>query len=206
MIVGTFPYSCLSPHDRGPRMPTPELSTPSFAACPTPHYLLLVGMPGEPQTRLRQDLESRGLRISLAKDGGQAHASFSMRKPDAVVIDLLLPGESGFEVCEWMKRSEPGIPVVILTEIEMPEARELAGHVGADDYLISPCEADVLIEHLKIANQLNWEKTHLEQPKEAGRVRFQCRCGKKLKVSTSHRGKSMSCPNCGETLTVPQHD
>ena len=173
---------------------------------PLPHQLLLVGKPDELQNRLRRDLESRGFHVTLAKDGGQAHASFAMRKPDLVLLDIMLTGESGFEVCEWMKRTEPGIPVLFLTEIDLPEARELAEHVGADDYLISPCPCDTLIEQMKIANQKTWEKTHLEQPKEPGRVRFQCRCGKKFKVSNSHRGKSMSCPSCGEPLVVPRHD
>jgi DNA-binding response OmpR family regulator len=184
----------------------PDLAQHTLATCPDPHQILLVGKPDASQSRLQRELEARGFHVTLAKDGGQAHASFSMRKPDLVVLDILLPGESGFEVCEWMKRTEPGIPVVILTEIDLPEARELAGHVGADDYLVAPCDFDFLVGQIRIANQKTWEKMHLEQPKEPGRVRFQCRCGKRLKVSTSHRGKSMTCPNCGEPLIVPRHD
>jgi two-component system, OmpR family, response regulator len=187
-------------------MVQPDLSQRSLAACPIPHQILLVGKPDGEQARLKRELDARGFHVTLAKDGGQAHASFAMRKPDLVLLDILLPGESGFEVCEWMKRNEPGIPVVILTEIDLPEARDLAEHVGADGYLISPCDGDVLVEHIKVANQKTWEKTHLEQPKEPGRVRFQCRCGKRLKVSATHRGKSMTCPNCGEPLIVPRHD
>lgn len=183
--------------------PFPERS---LSACPTPHQLLLVGQFDGTLADLRRDLEGHGFHITHAKDGGQAHASFAMHKPDFVLLDVLLPGESGFEICEWMKLSEPGIPVVFLTAIDMPEARELATHVGADEYLIAPCELDYLIEQIKVVNQKTWEKTHLEQPKEPGRVRFQCRCGKRLKVSTSHRGKSMTCPKCGEPLVVPRHD
>lgn len=187
-------------------MVSPDPSLNLLGSCPIPHHVLLVGKPDAEQARLKRDLEARGFHVSLSKDGGQAHASFVMRKPDVVLLDLLLPGESGFEVCEWMKRTEPGIPVVILTELDLPEARELAEHVGADDYLISPCDGNQLVEQMKIANQKTWEKTHLEQPKEPGRVRFQCRCGKKLKVSSTHRGKSMTCPSCGEPLMVPRHD
>jgi DNA-binding response OmpR family regulator len=187
-------------------MAKPDSALDSLAACPVPHHVLMVGKPDPEQARLKRDLESRGFHVSLSKDGGQAHASFVMRKPDVVVLDILLPGESGFEVCEWMKRTEPGIPVLILTELDLPEARELAEHVGADDYLIAPCDGTDLVEHMTLANQRTWEKTHLDQPKEPGRVRFQCRCGKKLKVSSTHRGKSMTCPNCGEPLIVPRHD
>src|SRR5688572_31000867 len=98
-------------------MAQPDSALDSLAACPIPHHVLLVGKPDAEQARLKGDLEGRGFHVSLAKDGGQAHASFVMRKPDVVLLDILLPGESGFEVCEWMKRTEPGIPVVILTEL-----------------------------------------------------------------------------------------
>lgn len=187
-------------------MMQPQPSQASLAPCPAPHQLLLVGPFDGAQAQLRRDLEAAGFHISVAKDGGQAHASFAMRKPDFVLLDVLLPKESGFEVCEWMKQTEPAIPVVFLTVIDMPEARELARHVGADEYLISPYNIESLVEQIKIVNQKTWEKTHLDQPKEPGRVRFQCRCGKRLKVSASHRGKSMTCPKCGEPLVVPRHD
>ena len=178
----------------------------SVAAGPLPHQLLLVGHPDEAQSQLRRDLEAYGFYVTLAKDGGQAHSSFAMHKPDLVLLDVLLPEESGFEVCARMKRAEPGIPVMIVTEVDLPEARALAERVGADDYLISPCDADDLIERISLVNQKVWEQTHLQTPKESGRVRFQCRCGKRLKVSATHRGKSLTCPHCGEPLTVPRHD
>lgn len=178
----------------------------SLSSCPTPRQLLLVGPFEGRQSQLKQDLEGQGFRISPAKDGGQAHASFAMHKPDFVILDVILPGESGFEICEWMKRTEPEIPVALLTAIDMPDAHELARYVGADAYWIFPCPTEFLVEQIQRVNQQTWEKTHLEQPKEPGRVRFRCRCGKRLKVSSSHRGKSMTCPQCGEPLQVPRHD
>ncbi len=187
-------------------MVQPYSPTNSLGINPLPHHLLVVGNPRGDLPALKLGLENLKFHVTLAKDGGQAHASFSMRKPDLVLLEILLPGESGFEVCEWMKRTEPGIPVIMLTEVDLPEARKLAESVGADDYLIYPCEMLELYERIKIVNESAWEKTHLEQPKEVGRVRFQCRCGKRLKVSSSHRGKSMTCPNCAEPLVVPRHD
>ncbi len=183
-----------------------SFSDSSVKAGPLPHQLLIVGHPGEAQSQLRRDLEAQGFHVTLAKDGGQAHSSFAMHKPDLVLLDVLLPEESGFEVCERMKRTEPGIPVMIVTEVDLPEARSLAERVGADDYLISPCDVDYLVKRIAIVNQKVWEQTHIQTPQEPGRVRFQCRCGKRLKVSAAHRGKSMTCPNCGEPLVVPRHD
>ena len=187
-------------------MASSQFSDSSVAAGPLPHQLLLVGHPDEDRSQLRRDLIAHGFHVTLATDGGQAHSAFAMHKPDLVLLDILLPEESGFEVCERMKRTEPSIPVIIVTEVDLPEARSLAERVGADDYLISPCDLEYLIERIAIVNQKVWEQNHIQQPKESGRVRFQCRCGKRLKVSSAHRGKSMSCPRCGEPLVVPRHD
>lgn len=177
-----------------------------LSSCPMPHQVLLVGSFEGRQSQLQRDLEDRGFRVTPAKDGGQAHASFAMRKPDFVILDVILPGESGFEICEWMKRTDPEVPIAILSVIDLPEALELGRFVGADAYWIFPCSMEFLVEQIRIVNQDVWAKTHLEQPQETGRVRFSCRCGKRLKVSTAHRGKAMTCPQCGEPLVVPRHD
>jgi DNA-binding response OmpR family regulator len=68
-------------------------------------------------------LEEHHYHVTLAKDGGQAHSSFSMHKPDFVILDLIMPQESGFEICEHMKQREGDVPILILTAIDLPESR-----------------------------------------------------------------------------------
>src|SRR5438105_1727317 len=80
-------------------------------------------------------LESNRYQVMLAKDGGQAHSTFVMRKPDFVIMDLILPGESGFEICQRFKLSDPAIPVLIVSAIELDDSVDLARRVGADGYL-----------------------------------------------------------------------
>ena len=53
--------------------------------------------------RLRKLLSGDGLDVETAKDGGQARSAINMNKPDLILLDLILPNESGFEVCEWIK-------------------------------------------------------------------------------------------------------
>jgi len=153
---------------------------------------------------LKSALEHHHVQVRIAKDGGQAQASFSMHKPDFVIVDLILPGESGFEICERFKLADATIPVLIISEMDRPDSRELADRVGADGYLAKPIDPKVLVETVReIADRL-WRKTHGEPEAEATRIRFVCICGKKFKVSPTHRGKTLTCPQCGEPLMVPR--
>ena len=64
------------------------------------HHILVVEDNADEAQILKLLLERKGYLVTLAKDGGQAHSSFVMRKPDFVLLDLMLPGETGYEVCE----------------------------------------------------------------------------------------------------------
>jgi two-component system, OmpR family, response regulator len=167
------------------------------------NFILVVEDDEDEAAFLKEFLERHRYRVTIAKDGGQAHATFVMRKPDFVLLDLILPGESGFEVCQRMKQANATIPVLILTAIDMADARALADKVGADGYLTKPFDPDELLVKIHEIALSNWEKIHLEHGKEERRIRFSCRCGKRFKVSPQHRGKTLSCPECGEPVSVP---
>lgn len=172
------------------------------------NHILVVEDEQETALFLKTLLESHGYHVTIAKDGGQAHSSFTMHKPDFVILDLILPHESGFEICEHMKQKESTIPILILTAIDSPDARQLATRVGADGYLLKPCDPEELLELIKeISNDL-WEKVHLPASKASSdeRIHFYCPCGKKLKSRSKHRGRTMTCPACNEALMVPLHD
>lgn len=154
---------------------------------------------------IKHVLERHHVSVRLAKDGGQAQATFSMHKPDFVILDLILPGESGFEICERFKSADPSVPVLVVTEMDRVDSRELAKRVGADGYLTKPIEAVQLIEAVREIAERVWKQTHSDQEADATRIRFTCTCGKKFKVSSSRRGKRLTCPQCGEPLTIPQH-
>ena len=169
------------------------------------HHILLVEDDPDAAGALRQSLENYGFKVTCARDGGQAHSAFVMRKPDFVILDLILPGASGFEVCQHMKQTDATIPVMAYSEIDLPDARRLAERVGMDGYLTKPCPADAVVQKIREIAETVWQRYHAtHQPVETDRVRFQCPCGKKFKVSAAHRGKSMSCPNCGEPVIVPR--
>jgi len=169
------------------------------------HHVLVVDDEVDTAVFLKELLESKGYSVTTAKDGGQAQSSFVMRKPDFVVLDLILPGESGFEICERMKQTDENTPVLILSAIDMGDARALASRVGADGYMTKPFDPDELLANIENIAQKVWERTHTDQPKEETRIRFACRCGKRFKVSPTHKGKTLTCPECGEPLVIPRH-
>jgi len=86
---------------------------------------------------VRARLESEGYRVVVAFDGPQAIALHAAERPDLVVLDLMLPGMDGLEVCKELQR-ERWTPVLMITA-RTEEADKVAGFaVGADDYLTKP--------------------------------------------------------------------
>ncbi len=86
---------------------------------------------------VRARLESEGYRVLIAEDGPLAIEACARVRPDLVVLDLMLPGMDGLEVCKQIQR-DGWIPVLMLTA-RTEEADKVAGFaVGADDYLTKP--------------------------------------------------------------------
>jgi two-component system alkaline phosphatase synthesis response regulator PhoP len=86
---------------------------------------------------LRLYLERAGYKVTIAGDGQSALSVFRREKPDLVILDLMLPGIDGVEVCSRLRR-ESHIPVIMLTA-RAEEVDKLVGlEVGADDYVTKP--------------------------------------------------------------------
>ena len=178
----------------------------SVSAGAMAHHILLVEDDSAAADSLKALLEQHGYRVQVAKDGGQAHSAFRMRRPDFVITDLILPGENGFELIDRMKRSDESVPVLVLSAISLEDSRALSERLGADGYLTKPAAPDNLLAEIKEIAQRVWERTHQGSQREEKRIRFNCRCGKKFKVSPVHRGRTLTCPDCGEPLIVPRYE
>jgi DNA-binding response OmpR family regulator len=86
---------------------------------------------------VRARLVSEGYQVRVALDGPQALSQVAAQRPDLVVLDLMLPGMDGLEVCREIQKDE-WVPVLMLTA-RTDEADKVAGFaVGADDYLTKP--------------------------------------------------------------------
>jgi DNA-binding response OmpR family regulator len=97
---------------------------------------------------VRARLASEGFRVVVAADGPEAIEKHRAERPDLVVLDLMLPGMDGLEVCQEIQRDE-WVPVLMLTA-RTEEADKVAGFaVGADDYLTKPFSLRELVVRVK---------------------------------------------------------
>jgi len=83
-------------------------------------------------------LERAGMEVRRATDGIDALEAAAAERPDIVVLDLMLPGVDGLEVCRRLRRRQPGIPIVMLTARGEEDDRIRGLEVGADDYVTKP--------------------------------------------------------------------
>ena len=79
-----------------------------------------------------------GVEVQLAADGVTALAVAARTRPDLVILDLMLPGLSGLEVCARLRETRPDLPIVMLTALGEESDRVLGLEHGADDYLVKP--------------------------------------------------------------------
>ncbi len=90
---------------------------------------------------LSRFLGERGFRVSTACDAAEARAQMKFLQPDLMVLDVMMPGESGLDLTESLRRERIDIPVLLLTARGAPDDRIAGFEAGADDYLPKPFEA-----------------------------------------------------------------
>jgi two-component system, OmpR family, phosphate regulon response regulator OmpR len=122
----------------------------SVMSDPEPH-LLVVDDDARLRELLRRYLTDNGFRITTAADASEARSQLAGFAFDLVVLDVMMPGESGLELTR-MLRGEGGVPILLLTAMAEPEDRVNGLEQGADDYLSKPFEPRELV--LRIRNIL----------------------------------------------------
>ena len=105
----------------------------------------------EPAVRasLERALRLEGYDIALAADGSEALAALEQDDTDAVVLDVMMPGVNGLEVCRTMRRSGDRTPVLMLTARDAVSDRVAGLDAGADDYVVKPFALDELLARLR---------------------------------------------------------
>ncbi len=99
---------------------------------------------------LRRALELEGYEIELAADGSEALDRIEAGpQPDALVLDVLMPGVDGLEVCRRLRSSGNGLPILMLTARAEVEDRVEGLDAGADDYVTKPFALEELLARLR---------------------------------------------------------
>ena len=103
------------------------------------------------RTGLEAALTSEGYETCGCKDGNEVLSAFAQRRPDLLVLDVMMPGKSGFDVCVEVRRSDPSVPIIFLTA-KTSEADVVIGlGLGADDFIPKPFRIRELLARVSAA-------------------------------------------------------
>jgi two-component system OmpR family response regulator len=125
---------------------------------------------------LKFNFEQEGYEAVVADEGHAALKHFETAEPsfDLVVLDLMLPGMSGYEICEEIRKSNTQIPILILSARTLPQDKAQAFDVGTDQYMTKPFALPELLSRVRNLLQRHVaisESSPQERPKQ------QCRFG-----------------------------
>ena len=110
--------------------------------------LLVVDDDSEIRELLSGFLSRHGYAVDRAADGGEMRAAFEAQPADLVILDLMLPGESGLDLCRWLQQA--GDPLVIMLTAAGEEIDRIVGlELGADDYVAKPCSPRELLARIR---------------------------------------------------------
>lgn len=90
------------------------------------------------RTGLTDTLESEGYQVIEADDGNQALNAFEQKSPDLVLLDVMMPGKSGYDVCRAIRTKDALVPVIMLTAKGEEIDKVVGLKLGADDYITKP--------------------------------------------------------------------
>ncbi|MBN9427055.1 MAG: response regulator [Burkholderiales bacterium] len=97
---------------------------------------------------LRRELEATGMRVRTAADGATALREIERERPEALLLDVLMPGLDGFQTCERLRRSDAELPVVFMTGLGETEHIVRGFEAGANDYVTKPVSIPEVIARL----------------------------------------------------------
>src|SRR5271165_5246589 len=125
--------------DREARSPMVAINPATAALADDAPHLLLVDDDRRIRDLLSRFLLSEGYRVSTATGASDARAKLLGLHFDLLILDVMMPGETGFELARFIRQSS-SVPIVMLTARHEPEARIEGLQIGADDYVAKPFE------------------------------------------------------------------
>jgi len=110
---------------------------------------------------VQQNLEKEGFEVEVAYDGDEGLEKVKANPPDAIVLDVMMPGKDGYQVCSELKADEQyaDIPIILLTAVASHVTSTRYSHrdgmsTEADDYLAKPASAEQITESIKGINNM----------------------------------------------------
>ncbi len=103
------------------------------------------------RTGLKEALQAEGFETCATGRGDEAFPLFNDRKPDLILLDLMLPGKSGYDICRQIRTQNQHVPIIMLTAKTEEIDKVLGLELGADDYVTKPFSIRELIARIHAA-------------------------------------------------------
>ena len=117
---------------------------------PEDAHILVVDDDARLRALLQRYLSGEGFRVTTAADAAEARGKLRAINPDLMVLDVMMPGETGLALTESLRQEQgPDVPVLLLTARGAPEDRIAGFEAGADDYLGKPFEPRELVLRIR---------------------------------------------------------
>ncbi|WP_434340814.1 response regulator [Motilimonas cestriensis] len=110
--------------------------------------LLVVDDNAELRDALSDYLGNAGFTVLTAADGIEMRQCLQQHNPDLIILDVMLPGEDGFSLCGWIRRSS-SVPIIMLTAVAEEADRVVGLEIGADDYMTKSFSPRELLARIK---------------------------------------------------------
>ncbi len=108
-------------------------------------------------------LQTHGYEVLTANSGESGVGLIEEKKPDVVILDLMMPGMDGWQVCKETRKFS-NVPILVLSALDDPSMIASALDAGADDYLVKPVSSNILVAHI---NKLIRRTGTLESPNDS---------------------------------------
>lgn len=96
-------------------------------------------------------LKGEGFKVDYARDGENALRLYKSEKPDLILLDIMIPEKSGYDVCKEIRRSDAHTPIVMLTAKGEEIDKVVGLEIGADDYVVKPFSVKELLARIRAA-------------------------------------------------------
>lgn len=125
-------------------------------------HILVIDDDREIRDLLSRFLEKQGMRVSAARDAREARRLWPLGRYHIVVLDLMMPGESGLDFARWL-RTQSNVPILMLTAMSEETDRIVGLELGADDYVQKPFNPRELLARIRaILRRANGEGQAIE--------------------------------------------
>ena len=122
------------------------------------HHILVVEDEAKLAQFIKLELEYENYQVTVSQDGLDGLANAREQQPDLILLDWMLPGISGVEICHRLRQTGDKVPIILLTAKDEISDRVTGLDAGADDYLVKPFSIEELLARIRANLRRNQEE------------------------------------------------